>query len=253
MKKILVFVLMALNLFSIERIKLSHVDNIVKPEGNGIKGITYNVNGISLEDKVVSKKKENFINLILPSIIKAKKDIDYKRNKVEGLFEKNNIDPKEEEWLGEIYKEYKVEGNNKEELVKRLKTVPVDLALAQAIVESGWGTSRFFREGNNVYGIWSFNEKDKRMEASHGVRNGKKVYLKKYDYVYECAKDYFYSLAVGYNYKQLREKLVNTQDSLELSEELTGYSEIGDEYVKRIKSIIKYNKLKEYNKYELLN
>lgn len=252
MKKVLsIMILLVFNLLAIEKVKLTEVKQIVKPHEKGVKAVTYNVNNISLENNVVSIKKENFINLMLPSILKAKGEVDSLKAEVEVYLKKNKLSQKEQNRLEEVYKKYKVDVGNKEELLKRLNTVPVDLALAQAILESGWGTSRFFREGNNVYGIWSFSEKDKRMESTHGVRNGKKVYLKKYDYVYECAKDYYYSLSVGTNYKDLRDSLANTNDSLKLSENLLGYSEIGEEYVKRVKSVITFNKLTNYNDFTL--
>ncbi len=253
MKKVLSFLLaISLNLFAIEKVKLTRVDQIIKPQEKGVKAVTYNVNNISLEDNVVQIKKENFINLILPSILKAKEEVDTLRKEVEGYLSKSKLSEKETRKLEEVYKKYKVEVGDKEELLRRLNTVPVDLALAQAILESGWGTSRFFKEGNNVYGIWSFSEKDNRMESTHGVRNGKKVYLKKYDYLYECVRDYYFSLSVGLNYKGLRKALVVTKDSIKLSENLLGYSEIGDEYIKRIKSVIKFNKLTKYNDFKLV-
>ncbi len=189
MKKILsLLLLISLNLIGLERVKLTEVDQIAKSKGKEIKAITYNVNNISLEHNVVQIKKENFINLMLPSILKAKEEVDMLKKEVEGYLSKGKLSEKENKRLEEVYTKYRVEVGDKEELLKRLNTVPVDMALAQAILESGWGTSRFFKEGNNVYGIWSFSEKDNRMESTHGVRNGKKVYLKKYDYIYKKVK-----------------------------------------------------------------
>ena len=42
------------------------------------------------------------------------------------------------------------------ELMVRLDTVPMSLALTQAAMESAWGTSRFAREGNNLFGQWCY-------------------------------------------------------------------------------------------------
>lgn len=41
-------------------------------------------------------------------------------------------------------------------LLRRVDAVPPSLALAQAANESGWGTSRFGREGYNFYGQWCY-------------------------------------------------------------------------------------------------
>lgn len=45
-----------------------------------------------------------------------------------------------------------------EALLKRVDSLPPSLVLAQAAAESGWGTSRLAREGNNVFGLWCFQE-----------------------------------------------------------------------------------------------
>ncbi|HKJ91279.1 MAG TPA: glucosaminidase domain-containing protein, partial [Oceanipulchritudo sp.] len=43
-----------------------------------------------------------------------------------------------------------------DDLRRRVDVIPPSLALAQAALESGWGTSRFAREGNNLFGIWCY-------------------------------------------------------------------------------------------------
>ena len=42
-------------------------------------------------------------------------------------------------------------------LEKRVGIIPPSLVVAQAAIESGWGTSRFLLEGNNLFGQWTFN------------------------------------------------------------------------------------------------
>ena len=41
----------------------------------------------------------------------------------------------------------------------RYERVPIEMIVAQAALESGWGTSRFAREGNNLFGIRTFDQK----------------------------------------------------------------------------------------------
>ena len=38
-------------------------------------------------------------------------------------------------------------------LLLRVDIIPIKLVMAQAIIESGWGSSRFARDGNNYFGI----------------------------------------------------------------------------------------------------
>lgn len=251
MRKIIFLFLICQLVFPIDRVKLVSTEGIKKPNNKIFEKVTYDLNGISLENKVVQVKKENFINFVLPSIILVKEDIRREKDKVAKVLSLAKMGEKEEEYLKKIYKKYKVEEGDKKELLKRLNTVPVELALAQAIIESGWGTSRFSKEGNNIYGIWSFDKMEKRMKASEGVRGGKAVYLRKYAYIYECVSDYFYSLAVGNNYEHLRNNLLETDDGLKLSESLEGYSEIQEEYIHRVKSVINYNDLAKYREYKL--
>lgn len=250
-KIIFLFLIICQFMFPIDRVKLMSTEGIKKPKDKIFDRVTYDLNGISLEDKIVQKKKENFINFVLPTIILVKEDIKKEKEKVVKIMSLNKIGKKDEDYLKKLYEKYKVEEGNKKELLKRLNTVPVELALAQAIIESGWGTSRFSKEGNNIYGIWSFNKTEKRMKASEGVRSGKSVYLRKYEYIYECVSDYFYSLSVGINYEHLRNSLLETDDGLKLSESLEGYSEIQEEYIHRVKSVINYNDLVKYREYKL--
>ena len=53
---------------------------------------------------------------------------------------------KEKSWLRLKLREYKVKNSDMKELAKRMDTIPVSIALAQAAKESGWGTSRFALE-----------------------------------------------------------------------------------------------------------
>ncbi|QDF75306.1 glucosaminidase [Shewanella marisflavi] len=48
--------------------------------------------------------------------------------------------------------------NTLDELLKRVDTLPEDLVLIQAANETGWGSSRFAREGMNFFGQWCFKK-----------------------------------------------------------------------------------------------
>ena len=66
-------------------------------------------------------------------------------------------------------KEYKLKEYSIEKLLQKVDKIPVSLALAQAAIESGWGTSRFAIEGNALYGqyIWDQNKDGIVPEQSH--------------------------------------------------------------------------------------
>ena len=58
----------------------------------------------------------------------------------------------------------------------RVAPIPVSIALAQAAIESGWGTSRFARAGNALFGQWAWDKdsgltpRARREGATHKVR-----------------------------------------------------------------------------------
>ncbi|EDP73852.1 glucosaminidase domain-containing protein, partial [Hydrogenivirga sp. 128-5-R1-1] len=114
---------------------------------------------------------------------------------------------------------------------------------AQAAIESGWGTSRFFVEANNIFGMWSFNKKNSlKIKAKKS-----NVYLKKYPDILASIEDYYYSINVSWAYKNFRYVRLTTKDSLKLANHLEKYSILRKTYVKRIKTIIQHNNLTYYD------
>ena len=69
------------------------------------------------------------------------------------------------EWVRELSQQYRLElpedGSSRGEWLReallRVDEWPVALVLAQAALESGWGTSRYAREGNNLFGLRCFS------------------------------------------------------------------------------------------------
>jgi Bax protein len=60
-------------------------------------------------------------------------------------------------WLMIAADRYRVRVGDLAALARRMDVIPPSLALAEAAVESGWGTSRFAREGNALFGQWKFS------------------------------------------------------------------------------------------------
>ncbi|NPA52857.1 MAG: mannosyl-glycoprotein endo-beta-N-acetylglucosamidase [Aquificae bacterium] len=198
-----------------------------------------------LADFPVKEKKEKFIQIILPSILIANLRISTKRAKIIKLRKKLEKGKKltytEKRFLTELLKEYKTD--TIDELLKRLNIVPVSIAIAQAAIESGWGSSRFFTEGNNVYGMWTF--KKERKNKLKAKKN--KVYLKTYPDILSSVEDYIYSLNVSWAYEKLRFVRLKSTDPMILSNYLEKYSILRKKYVKRVKTVIMENKLEEYD------
>ena len=94
------------------------------------------------------KRKNLFIQIILPLIIEENNRIKLNRKKLFSILNKNHNSNAEKQWLNEKFKQYGVLNKDLSTLKIRMDTVPVSLAIAQAAKETGWGTSRFALEGN---------------------------------------------------------------------------------------------------------
>ena len=64
----------------------------------------------------------------------------------------NSLTVLDADTLKRLFKEYKVKHNDFKELKSRIDIIPVSLTIAQAAIESGWGTSRFALKGNAFFG-----------------------------------------------------------------------------------------------------
>jgi len=125
--------------------------------------------------------------------------------------------------------------------IPEAKQIPKALIIAQAALETGWGTSRFANEGNNLFGIRTFNEDEKWLlpitwDQTKWIGWGVKVYETKCDSV----RDYVRILNEVWAYEDLREARDNGADAYELADHLTLYAS-KPTYTKLVKQLIKYN------------
>jgi len=212
-----------------------------------IEPINY-TNTISLNKLQVSEKKQKFFYMILPAILISKENLRLKRERVLSLINtpEEELQGDDFEFLEDLYKKYKTRNNKK--LANRLKTHPVSIILAQAAIESAWGESRFFKKGNNIFGMWSYNRNEPRIKAK-GTRNGKAIYVKKYTTISDAIDDYFMVIGRG-AYKSFRKQRNITDNPLELVKYLVNYCELSN-YPNKLRKFIVHNKLRDFDKFEL--
>ena len=219
----------------------------IRPVSNPVNAYVY-TKAIDLTGLDVQNKKQAFINLMLPSILIAKYQLEQDRIKVLALQKKNEpLSDKESNYLEYLKKNYKCK--TFKELLSRLKTHPTSIVLAQAAIESGWGTSRFYKEANNIFGVWSYSENESRIKAMED-REGQSVYVRKYDALPESIVSYFKTIARG-PYSEFRAAREKISEVLVLISYLEVYSELREEYVKRLDQLIQYNKFEKYDLYRL--
>jgi Bax protein len=200
---------------------------------------------VSLKNLPVSEKKKKFFDMMLPAVLVAKKELAILLSKVEMVSLKANLSPEENLFIENLKKKYKAQ--NIELLKSRLNTFSVSIVLAQAAIESAWGTSRFFLEANNPFGLWSFNSNEDRIAAS-STRSGKKVYLRKFSNMEQAIDGYFTTLATG-PFTDFRKERLKTNDPYVLVKYLVDYSERREAYVKELTSVIRGNDLTKYDSY----
>ena len=201
------------------------------------------------------KRKNLFIQIILPLIIEENNRIKLNRKKLFSILNKNHNSKYEKQWLNEKFKQYGVLNKDLSTLKVRMDTVPVSLAIAQAAKETGWGTSRFALEGNALFGQWTWSgEGIKPADADHNTSHK----IMKFKILKSSIRAYQRNLNTHSGYKEFRMARAALRDNrrnldgLILATYLNRYAETGTEYVKIIKQIIKQNNLTDFDDVKLL-
>ncbi len=203
----------------------------------------------------VSKKKEEFFDFLRPIVQKENRKVLRERAHVLLLWERHRKDDtlsaREIQTLDALAEKYRVDATYDDgedfftEMLLRIDKIPESLALIQAAKESGWGTSYFAREGNNLFGQWCFSEgcgivPRRRPEgASYEVRA--------FDDAGDSVRAYILNLNRHPAYSDLRSmryrlRLAGKQPDAELlAGGLEQYAEIGMRYVKTLQQMIRGN------------
>ena len=195
-------------------------------------------------------QKQSFINLVLPLIVASNDELVQRRNAVKAAFDAQNR-ALLEKWavLYRVDPEKFDDAELAEQLLRRVDTIPVALALAQAAIESGWGTSRFARQGNALFGQWAWTD-------SAGMRplaasNGRAV-VRSFGSLLESVRAYMHNLNTHPNYQRFRmarQRLSPQNKSIKagtLAAYLDSYAEIGAAYVDKLRAVMSSNNFDQY-------
>jgi Bax protein len=204
---------------------------------------------ISLDTLSVADRKQKFIALLLPTILVSKYKLNQNYTRFLTIIERDisKWSMAERFYIDSLQREYKTADTAK--LRSRLMSHPNSIVLAQAALESAWGTSRFFIEAGNPFGIWSFNENESRI-ISKSTRDGKSIYLRKYNDLQESMDDYFKVIACG-PYSQFRDARKRTNSLGVLIPQLVNYSENKNAYTQDLINIIQKNNLDVFDHYAI--
>ena len=201
------------------------------------------------------KRKDLFIQIILPLIIKENNNIRLDRKKLFSILNKSNNTKAEKAWLNLKFKQYGVVNKDLSTLKIRMDEVPVSMAIAQAAKETGWGTSRFAQEGNALFGQWTWSGEGIKPSDADGDSTHK---VMKFKVLQASVRAYQRNLNTHSSYKNFRGARAELRDekkkldSIVLSEHLDKYAETGKEYVRVLQQIIKQNNLTDFDDAKLL-
>ena len=201
------------------------------------------------------KRKEMFIKIVLPLIVKENTKIRIDRKRLFTILNKNSNTNIEKKWLEKKYKQYGVRQNDLSTLKIRMDEIPVSLAIAQAAKETGWGTSRFALKGNALFGQWTWSGEGLKPKKAE---EGKDHKVMKFNSLQLSVRAYLRNLNTHSSYKNLRKartELRNkekTLDSIILSKHLDKYAETGNQYIEVLQKIIEQNNLKDFDEAKLL-
>ena len=247
------------------RLSASTIEELFKSTNYNLKDVRKNklVKPVSLsllpseikQIENVKKRKDLFIQIILPLIIKENNNIKLDRSKLFSILNKNQNTKKENNWLNSKFKQYGVINKDLSTLKVRMDEVPASMAIAQAAKETGWGTSRFAQEGNALFGQWTWTGEGIKPA---GADNNSTHKVMKFRVLQASVKAYQRNLNTHSTYKAFRSARATLRDkgqkldSVILTEYLDKYAETGKVYVKILQKIIRQNNLEDFDDAKLL-
>lgn len=224
-----------------------------------IQSLPYGLNTLNPDEK-----KTVFFRALLPIVLAENLRVWNQRVFLLQQFGGGRVDSQTDagQEMAAIADQYRVEGDLNDPKVRdilldRVDIVPVALVLAQAAQESGWGTSRFALEGNNLFGIWTWDTDQGSVpvnrpgDANHLVRV--------YPDVQTSVRAYLHNINIGFAYVDFRDLRAQMRangkplDALQLAGALNRYSITGDAYIENIRAMIRNNELANLSNLSLAN
>lgn len=204
-----------------------------------------------------TERKHAFTMIVLPLILQANEILLMEKERLRTLSAR--IDAKEtlpetdRAWIRSLAGLYKLDateaaGKAVRALLRQVDIVPPSLAIAQAAIESGWGTSRFTTQGNALFGQWSSDDKGNIMIPA-GRDAGRTYGIQRFGTLLESIQAYMRNLNSHRAYRKFRAARAKIRAAgkevagLPLAKLLGSYSQQGPKYVKALTSIIKKNRL----------
>ena len=212
--------------------------------------------------KSTTERKNLFLRGVLPLVLRVNERLSRDRSRLlqieQHLKTRQQLSEGDAAWLANLEELYSVEPGDLRSLLLRVDQVPLSLALAQAAIESGWGTSRFATLGNALFGQWTENPNvrgllpaDRSENQFHRVRAFSKLIRSVWKYAH--------NLNTHPAYGEFRQRRGETRQAGKplsgsvLALTLTRYSERGPAYTEELRTIIRVNRLNEFDRTKLVS
>lgn len=210
------------------------------------------------------ERKNEFFSFMRPIVEQQNEQILADRERLLAIEERGSVGWRDLRWVRKIAARYDVALATESEtdadaqrpvdeviddLLLRVDAVPESLALAQAAKESGWGTSRFAREGNNLFGEWCFTDGCGIVPRQRGA--GKSHEVQAFPTPAESVASYLDNINTHDSYKAFRRARKEQRESagklsgVDLAAQLSHYSERREAYVQELRNLIIYNDLED--------
>jgi Bax protein len=204
---------------------------------------------------LTEKRKRAFLKVMLPHILRENERITAARTRLEQLHQRMQsgaeLSARDRRWLEQLAEQYGVDDVDTAELLNRVDAIPPGLALAQAVEESGWGTSRFALMGNAVFGMWTWIPGAGLVPENRP--DGETYEVQRFKSLDHSVAAYMRNLNSKASYREFRDKRAGmrdrnlTPDSYQLAGTLHRYSVRGQDYIRTIRSIMKSNGLEQFD------
>ena len=211
---------------------------------------------------VADRKKEIFFKTVLPLVLQVNEEITTERKRLKDIRARVSsglkIEATDKLWLAIMADRFNTKRGDIEAILSRHDVVPPSLALAQAATESAWGTSRFVREGNAMFGQWTFSSSKKGI-VPDGRTAGKTHRIEAFPSLMASVRSYASNLNRHRAYREFRKirAIMRAKggpiDGHLLAPTLHRYSERGAAYVSELQSIIEINDLRGLDNARLMD
>ena len=202
----------------------------------------------------VNERKKEFFAYLLPAIEEMNDRVMAQREELYRLQVKlatgQTMLEEEQNWLESMVEYYRVDADSRDAqfdvLMRRVDIVPSTLVLIQAANESGWGTSRFAREGLNFFGQWCWTEGCGIVPAARPA--GQSYEVRQFESMEASVEAFILNLNTHFAYKDLREMRLqeresdDTVTSVTMTAGLMSYSERGQDYIDELNQMIRINR-----------